>query len=272
MNPESDLKSFLVRRATDVFKWSVGAAAVISVVCLLWLPVLRFGFRVPVDYTAVGELLLVLVIAVEGGVAISALRHDQRGARAVANGAVYDLYKTYLSVEYHQNVRRPAWYALSRAMSDLSYRDKVLAGLAGLLAGEEVDDAYNRKRGGKKLTPEDAESFEFHNEYHRIQDILGYFSMLSALSGEADTEIVQTCDFFYDRWRVLLHIIVDMLGEYTPSDQTVRELKVRRWEVHRNTLMHLDKVFEYEGIDWKSDPLYTTGEMNPGDSSSREHK
>ncbi|MFZ0959544.1 MAG: hypothetical protein WAO35_01465 [Terriglobia bacterium] len=256
--------SLRVQRATNIFQWSAGAIAILGAACLLWLLVRRICFGTPLDYTAVGELLLVLVIAVEGGVAISALKHDQRSARAVANAGVFDLYKTYLSVDYHQNVRRPAWYAVSRAMTDSEYREKILGGLAGQLSGEEVRDAYERKRGGKKLNPEDAESFQFHDEYHRVQDVLGFYSMLSALSREADAEIVQTCNFFYDRWRVQLHRIVQMLGEYQPSDETVKQLKLRRWKVHRDTLMRLDKVFDLEHIDWQNDPLSQIVDANRG--------
>jgi hypothetical protein len=259
-----DINRLLLRHGTDISRWSVVVTAVVAAICLLWLSALRIFFRVSVDYTAVGELLLVLVIAVEGGVAVATLRHDQRSARAVANGAVYDLYKTYLSVEYHQNVRRPAWYALSRSVHDAAYRDKVLAGLAGILAGEEVDAAYNRKREGKKLTQEDAESFAFHNEYHRIQDVLGFFAMLSALSGEADPEILRTCDFFYDRWRVLLHIIVELLGSYNLPDKTVSELKNRRWKIHCDSLCSLDRIFGYEKVDWKTDPLFRNTQQAGG--------
>ena len=256
MPARKNTKISLVGPTAEVSRSSVAAIAVIAVisaVCLLWLLVLRFVFYVPLDYAAVAELLLVLVIAVEGSIAIAAFRHDQRSARGAANAAVYDLYKTYLSVDYHQNVRRPAWYALSRAMGDRAYRGKILAGLAGVLAGEEVDAAYNRKREGKDLVQEDMESWQFHNEYHRIQDILGFYSMLSALSRDADYEIVRTCHFFYDRWRVLLHLIVEMLVTYTPPDETVRKLKNRRCEIHRNTLSRLDELFEYDDLDWKSD-------------------
>jgi hypothetical protein len=246
---------FLAQRKTEIFRLSVGAAAVLSVICLLWLSFLRFYYQRPVDYTAVGELLLVLVIAVEGGVAISALMHDQRSAKAVANAGVFDLYRTYLSVDYHHNVRRPAWYAVSTAKKDLAYRNNLLAGLAGQLSGDEVRDAYEHQSGGRKLNPEDAENFKFHEEYHRVQDILGFFSMLSALSSEADPEILKTCNFFYDRWRIQLHMIVRMLEEHRPSAELENALKVRRWKAHHDTLMQLDKLFGFDHSEWQSDTL-----------------
>jgi hypothetical protein len=243
---------------TNFFKWCIAATVVLSVTCVIWLPILHIVWHVPVDYTAVAEFLLVVIIAVEGGVALSSFAHDQRTAKGLANSAVFELYKTYLSVEYHENVRRPAWYAISRAKRDPEYRKKVLGGLAGELSGDEVRDAYECRRDGKSLDPHSAESFRFHDEYHRVQDILGFFTMLSALSNEADTTIVKTCDFFYDRWRVQLRTIVRELGKYDPGGDAgphARKLKSNRWKKFNDTLTHLDKVFELEGLDWENDPL-----------------
>jgi hypothetical protein len=225
-------------------KWAVRVTAGASVLSLLRLMWLYCSHRAAVvDYTAVGELLLVLVIGLEGEVAISAFALDQSGARAAANNAVYDLYKTYLSIEYHHSVRRPAWFALEKAMGDRVYRGKILAGLAMQSSGEEIRDAFERKRQGSAPDAGDAECFAFDDEYHRVQDILGFFSMLSALSRGADREIVRTCDFFYDRWRVHLHEIVNQLKDYEPNDQAVKQLMLRRWKIHRATLVRLDEVF-----------------------------
>lgn len=55
---------------TNCFKWCIAVTVALSVVCVAWIFVLRIFWHVPVDYTAVAEFFLVVIIAVEGGVAL----------------------------------------------------------------------------------------------------------------------------------------------------------------------------------------------------------
>lgn len=234
------------------------AVAIVAVISIVGLVLLRFYYKSQVDFAAIGQFLLVLVIATNGIVAIAALSMNQKIATSAANGAVFDLYKIYLSVDYHQEVRRPAWYALSRARRDPAYYYKILAGLGGEVAGDEVRDAFERARANEEKLPGDNDIWQTHDEYHRVLDILGFFGNLSAWGGTADSEIFQTCNFFYDRWRVPLHMIVRELGKYTPSTEvgeSVLELKQRRYDEFNRTLNKLDDIFNLKVFDWKEDPL-----------------
>ena len=203
-------------------------------------------------YMAVAELLLVIVIAIEGLVAVWEF------AQSPANAAVFDLYKMYLSIDYHKNVRRPAWYSFSLARRDQEYRIKLLKGLAG----EMVDDVagyIESIRSGRPLTDEAKKSLLVHDDYHRVQDILGFFITLSLLNSDSNT--LQMCNFFYDRWRVPLHKIVHDLGEYSESSaqggEIGKELKRRRYLLYKDALGKLDKKFGFalKKFDWKSDLL-----------------
>ncbi|MFI5397695.1 MAG: hypothetical protein ACHQ9S_19335 [Candidatus Binatia bacterium] len=237
---------------------------------LFWLAVLHFYYKQD-TYAGAAECLLVFVIAVEGLVAISALNDDRRNATAAANAAVFDLYKTYLSREYHQNVRRPAWYCVTKAKADPMYRKEILAGLAG--AADDVKDAYESLREGAEPSIEDAERLRIHDEYHRLQDILGFFAMLCALSSAADDDIVRTCDFFYDRWRVQLHTLVNMLERYDQSEagDQAADFHHRRCESFSRTLKALDKLFGFDSdkFDWRKDPLFKISDTADGADARR---
>jgi len=234
----------------------VALVSVISIAGLVWM---RFYFKAPVeDFTVFGQFLLVLVIATNGIVAVAALRMNQEIAKSGANAAVFDLYKIYLSASYHKEVRRPAWYALSRVRRDQAYYCKILAGLAGELVGDEVREAFERSRAKEAALPGDNDVWQTHDEYHRVLDIIGFFTILSSWGGTTDPKIFQTCNFFYDRWRVPLHMIVRELGKYTPSSeagQSVFDLKKRRYDKFINTLSKLDSLFGLEDVDWEEDPL-----------------
>ena len=96
----------------------LGAAAIVSLAAAIPLML-----AVPIPwrslnfdaYSAIGELLLVFVLSIEGGVAFFEIARHQRTARTAANAAVFELHRMYLSTDYQRNVRRPAWYSLSRA-------------------------------------------------------------------------------------------------------------------------------------------------------------
>ncbi len=203
-------------------------------------------------YMAVAELLLVIVIAIEGLVAVWEFAHNP------ANAAVFDLYKMYLSIDYHKNVRRPAWYSLSLARKNKEYRIKILKGLAGDMV-DDVTGYIESIRSERPLTDEEKKSLLIHDDYHRVQDILGFFTTLSLLNSDSNT--LQMCNFFYDRWRVPLHRIVHDLEEYSESSaqggEIGKELKRRRYLRYKDALRKLDKQFEFglTKFDWKADLL-----------------
>jgi hypothetical protein len=141
---------------------------------------------------------------------------------------------------------------------DRAYRDKLLAGLAGERVGDDgVAAALEAIRLGKEVTREDDEKLAIHDEYHRVQDILGFFTTLSLLNADAD--VVEICNFFYDRWRCPLRHIVHELEEYTPiggPSGLLAKLKGKRCVALRETFTKLDELFEFrEGFDCDEDPF-----------------
>ena len=239
---------------TGVFKFLLALAAVGSAVLMVLC--LVYKHDQPWDYGALGELLLVNVLAIEGLVAISELTHNQRSARVSANAAVLSLHQTYMSVDYHEKVRRPAWFCLLKARQDANYRNVLLAQLCGASAlelehheidsADEVDDVYKKY-------------WKFSNEYHRVHDVLAFFTTLSLL--KADADVIRSCNFYYDSWRPPLHRIVLDLEEYVEVNASGRvaprlEVERRRCKQFRQTLTTLDKLFGLELVDLNSDPLF----------------
>jgi hypothetical protein len=220
---------------------------------LMWRLLHKAAFEI--EYTGWGELLLVFVIAVEGLIAIFELTHSERSTKAAANRAVFDQYNMYLSIKYQQEVRRPAWQALLLARNDTKYRVKLLQGLAGELTGDEATGYLESERRGETPTAQQKYEFALHNDYHRVQDIFGFFATLALL--KADHDVLQVCNFFYDRWRIPLHEIVHYLGQYRPSNafgDTLLKLKERRHGAYLNTLKELDKRFSMGEFEWHADP------------------
>lgn len=211
------------------------------------------------NYIAYGRLLADFIIAVGVFLAAKELTDNQRGARASANAAVFDQYKMYLSINYQREVRRPAWLSLLKAESDSKYHKGLLSGLAGELVGNETAEYMEKSDEGTEPASEDKKNLAIHDGYHRVQDIFGFFTMLSLLSLNADHEVIAVCNFFYDRWRIPLHRIVKKLEEYTPlsdnSDGTLARLKKRRCDEYKKTLNRLDEQFNLEEESWDNDPI-----------------
>lgn len=209
-------------------------------------------------YGAVGELLLVFVLAVEGAIAFFEFSHNQRATTIAANSAVFDLYKMYLSPEYQRHVRRPAWYSLSRARTDKLYRQKLLDALTGTSSGDDIDETgtYERSRseGRENESKADREAWAFHKEYHRVQDIFGFFSTLSVWTENADAEVVKLCHFFYDRWRVQLHRIVRDVQDHKIDNPYEAALRQERIKGYVQTLKTLDRIFPSGLLSWKQHP------------------
>jgi len=72
--------------------------------------------------------------------------------------------------------------------------------------------------------------------------------MLCVLSSAADDDIVRKLHFFYDRWRVQLHTLVNMLQRYDQPEAKVQavEFHHRRCESYSRTLKALDKLFGFD--------------------------
>lgn len=221
-------------------------------------------------FGSVPQLLTVCVVSLAGFSAIKQFGHHQGSARAAANAAVIRLFETYLSVEYQTKVRRVAWQALRKARADSNYHADLLAALAGAYSGNEVQNAYERKRynPGEPYQEGEERELAFHEEYHRVQDILGFFTILSVLadnrdSNKADPSVIGVCHFFYDRWRAPLHGIIRDLGEYSiPLDDPELNihpssdiLKTRRYMGYLDVLKKLDAIFQLKNVDWRNDPL-----------------
>src|SRR5262245_57246404 len=99
------------------------------------------------SYEAMGELLLVFVIALEGVAAIVALMFDRMNLREDANEAVFNLHKMYMSVEYHEHVRRPAWLALWKARRCPEYETRLVKQLVGDGDAEFMELQIRRQKG-----------------------------------------------------------------------------------------------------------------------------
>ena len=242
------------RNVTSIFTMFLLLLTVLSVV----LFALCFHYRKPLDYAALGELLLVTVIAVEGLVAISELTSNERSARTSANAAVFNLHQTYMSIDYHEKVRNPAWYSLLKASQDAAYRERLLAALAGAVGGEEAMHRQERLMG-EQATPEDKEAQLFSYAYHRVVDILRFYTTASLLLLEADSDIVRSCTFSYDSWRIPLYTVVRDLKTYIashPEEGRGKDLNEDRCRVFEQTLQSLDKLFKMPTLDLRSDPRF----------------
>lgn len=258
MTKKSAFRIFAVK---NVLVGLLGATAIVTLALLLML---KLEPNPPFSrYEAVGELLLVFVLAVEGGIAFFEFSHQQTSSRTAANAAVFELYKIYLSPDYQQKVRRPAWYALSRARKDKAYRRLLISALAGESSGDDIDNdgVYERSRieGRENASENDRRAWAFHDEYHRVQDILGFFAILSVWThksdpNKADPTVVQLCHFFYDRWHVHLHRIVQDLEMHESDDIFANKMKGERVNGYKNTLRQLDVIFGIEKDIWKEHP------------------
>lgn len=213
-------------------------------------------------YMAVAELLLVLVIAIEGFVALWEFAHNQQSTRAAANAAIFSLYQMYLTVDYHENVRSRAWFCLSQARTDSAYRMNLLAHLVGATGSDTTRGLYERKRRGQ-VQSGDKEAWDFHYDYHRVHDILGFFTTLSL--SQADAKVIQLCGFFYDSWRPPLRRILEDMKDFVktgPDEEDLKGLMLRRWEALNQTLNTLDELFKLTSVDWTKDPSSKNEDAN----------
>lgn len=226
---------------------------------LLWLP---YHYGGHLQYESIAELLSSFVIAVSVSFAVWEFTDKQRGARASANVTVFNLYKMYLSPEYHDKIRRPAWFSVSKAKRDSAYRCLLLAGLAAEFEGDEVAQCYERRRAGMKELPGDRGIWLIHDEYHRVQDIFGFFTTLSLL--DADEETMRLCGFFYDSWSAQLRWIVRELGEHIASSPTCANANDEEKRRIRHTKLKetLDRLDEKFAIKNKPSPTPTTATPN----------
>jgi hypothetical protein len=206
-------------------------------------------------YEAIGELLLVAVIAIEGVIAYFALRNDERGARASANDAIFKLYEMYMTVDYHEKVRTVARYSLWKARNDPTYRKQLIVRLSGQKTDDEFMKALDKKRNGRPESAEDHELLVFHSEYHRVLDILGFFTTLSLLQANADAKVLRICNFFYDSWRFSLRRIVTDLETAVASQPAQHPRAYLGWNRLSNfktALDALDRKFRFKPIDINS--------------------
>ncbi len=231
--------------------WIIGVIVIVGLITLGFLLYnLLFGVsRNYAAYMAYSSLFTAFTIGIGSLLAVSEFIRKRLGVEASINAAVFDQYKMFLSINYQREVRHPAWISLLKAKQDKDYCKKLLAGLAGELTGDEVLEYAESNRKGLELTQEDKMNKAIHDDYHRVQDILGFFSMLSFLSLNADRNVVDTCSFFYDLWRMPLHRIICDLKQYVPpndSDKALEMMRKSRYDKYAETLDRLDFRFGYK--------------------------
>ncbi|HWH60018.1 MAG TPA: hypothetical protein VN682_20490 [Terriglobales bacterium] len=238
----------------------LGLLAIIAI-CLAWPALTAWWLHgvpnwqdteSPPNVSALGEILLVAVLAIEGAIAFFALVNDQRGRRASANEAIMRLYEMYMTTDYHKSVRTIARYSLWKARGEKEYGDRLTTHLLGIQPDEQYMAAIDRERNNQQETPEDSELMIFHNEYHRVLDILSFFNSLSLLQKGADTEVLRICHFFYDSWRFSLHrIVTDLEKEVRMVDRENERAYVGQTRVKqfRKALKTLDRKFAFKPIN-----------------------
>ena len=208
------------------------------------------------NYTNLAPIVISILALI---LSATAAYQTRRNAKANANAGVLNLFHTYMSLDYHEKVRKPAWYALHKARQDEAYRKKLLKGIAGVTSTLDAQDVlrYDRRRKGTNDSI-DEEYWLLHNDYHRVLDMLGFFTTLSLL--EADNNVVRICNFFYDSWRSALYrIIRDLeihLGTLVDSDPARIKLRQRRLNTYQKALEDLDKLFDLPQIDQKTDSFF----------------
>lgn len=190
------------------------------------------------------------------------LAQSEREMRSSANAAALELAQQYLSLDYHERVRRPAWHALRRARLLPDYRERLVRAFAHSTADrdEETFEAHERHRDGEE-TEADREFWAFHHEYHRVLDILGFFTSLSLL--EAEPRILRACHYFYDSWQGPLWRLVMDAEVYLDTlrrdgSEPRAELVRARCQRHREALGKLDEIFELPPIDPDTHPYFET--------------
>lgn len=184
-----------------------------------------------------------------------------RELRASANAAAISFSQHFLTVEFHDRVRRPAWHALRKGRRDPAYRAKLVTGFALSSADSDSQnfEAQERRRRGHML-PEDKEYWALHDEYHRVLDILGFFTSLSLLN--AEPRILKACNYFYDSWRLPLWRLVldaEKAQQTPPHGNTWRSGQVRaRCQRAKEALERLDRIFTFHPPDPSTDPYFET--------------
>jgi len=253
-------------RLLKLFQWIGALLLLLSAVGATALIMRCLFISGALDYAAIGELGLVLVLAVEGLVAMAAFATDERTSKINANSALFTLYQMYLSIDYHDKVRTPAWYALHKARESSEYRNKLIQELIGRSAGQHHRKYYERKCAGLEETEDDKKYWQFHKEYHRVFDLLGFFTTLAHLSLHLkDDNVIRSCNFYYDSWRGPLHRIVEDAEAFVDSQPngTLNNLEKERCRVFKETLQTLDHVFKLESYDWRGCPTGKNEDIPP---------
>lgn len=156
--------------------------------------------------------------------------------------AAVTLLMQFMSIEFHNNVRSPAWYCMAKSRDDLEYRRKLLTHLSGdLLDSRAPVDRMSKIRRNEPL---DEEEEQFHHDSHRLQDIIWYFTALSVLNSRTSTILL--CNFYYDSWRVPLHKLNRDFADFIQSPSLTEPLRSRaifRQSRLENLLKNLDRKF-----------------------------
>jgi hypothetical protein len=188
----------------------------------------------------------------------TSLAQSRDQAEASANAAALSLSRDFLSVEFHNAVRRPAWHALRKARKDDSYRSELVARIGHSSADQNDEDHWRHeaRRLGRDLRG-DREYWAFHDERHRVADILGFFVSLSQLP--ADQTVVRACGYFYDSWRLPLWRLIMDVEVYLDSAQNSASARAApRLLQYRLALVKLDQLFGFPEVDPAKDPYFDT--------------
>lgn len=244
-------------KSLKLLQWIGAILLLVSVIGATMLLMRCLSLPGALDYVAVGELGLVLVIAVEGLIAVAAFANDERTSKINANSALFSLYQMYFSIDYHDNVRTRAWFALQKARESSEYRHKLIQELVGYSAGQHHIKHYDRKCADLEETEDDKRYWQFHKEYHRVFDLFGFFATLAHLSSHLkDNNVIRSCNFYYDSWRGPLHRIVEDAEAFVHAQPRgkLTDLQRERCRVFKETLQTLDCVFKLEICDWRDCP------------------
>jgi len=167
------------------------------------------------------------------GIAIYTAFIKRRTLELNSNASLFDLLQEYTSVQYHDDVRSPAWHAIHMARRDETYKNDLLTALLNSTA-DESHEAYQRRRLGEPTPDQDREFWAFHREYHRLLDVFGFFTIVSLV--EPNPQVDCAVAFFYEEWREQLRWVVDELEKKDPQATKVRK--------YREIIDRLDKICE----------------------------
>lgn len=194
--------------------------------------------------TAITSILAIVI-------SLIAIYQTYRGTKDSADSAVIDMYFRYSETDFHLQTRAEAWLCLLLARHNDEYRLRLLRAISG--PSEETEEYIAKKlrqRSGKDFES-DADDRKFHAEYHRLLDIIGFFSALSHLN--ARPQVLTLCNFFYDSWRGPLYRLLNDHLEYLQEDESisteVREIGSQRNKKLAESLAMLDRRFGYSKFE-----------------------